>query len=666
MYISYLKTRNYKNLKNNIFKFDKNINTIIGENGTGKTNIFQALRFVLDKSNRMYLSEETFSNSLDNIKGHWILITVKFSGIGKSVEEVFLKPNEESESNFSLIFKPKKQIRSQLHKLSSAAHDETDINKKQKKFDFLKEYINQIDIRDDYETIKTVTTIFDINNDEMYKSIVGDFDLLKFPDPEIQDDKAIIGNIDQGFSNYINVTFIPAIRDVTGELTNENNFLSRILKHISNKVDNDEWIKFESSISTVNEELGQIKAFTEFIQEVGDTTNVTVGDIYSSDVELQMEMPNKRANIVKYFSLKGREEDNSLGLYNRSLGDNNIIYFALKLVESSMSFGHSNKVFKLMLIEEPEAHIHKFLQESLFNGIRKNNLDYQLMLSTHSVHISESSKISSMTILDKKNKTIVAYKPNNKLDKTSIEYLERYLDATKIPILFSKSSIVVEGTAELILIPKLYSLLYNFELSKVGISLISVDCSYFTGISRLFHEERIQKFISVITDQDKDYDQTMLNKEEKAKKRIAELFKVNKNNKYVNISHSEYTFEIDFYRENIKLLKQFAKDNKIYKNEKLLNELDSMDITVCFSRIMKICDNMGKGWLAFKFGKWLEEDQKYVNELKIPNYIHEATSFLIKNYLSDRQLLNLIESVEKNRKKNCNIRDEFKSYLEAL
>ena len=404
MHISELSIRNYKNLYNNKFLRDDKITTIIGENGTGKTNIFQALRLLLDSSNRMFLTEDSFSTFLGNAKGHWIIISAKFENVGDSVEEIHLKPLEDNSGILTLIYRPKKQIRIKLHSLSEEITKTNDPILKSAIIEELTDYINKIDIRNDYELKRTVTKVFDFLSDDEYSKIVGDFENFIFVDPEIQDDKNIIGNNDIGFQSYINVTFIPAIRDVTAELTNDNNFFFCLLKNISEKVDASEWEQFENHIKNINEGLSDIKEFTDFINEVDELTRKTVGDIYTTNIQLNMDLPSKRNNLMKYFTLKGKEDEAIYGLYNRSLGDNNIIYFALKLAESKMKFGHSTKVYNLLLIEEPEAHIHKFLQETLFKGIRDQQEGYQLMISTHSVHISESSKISSMIVLDKNNK----------------------------------------------------------------------------------------------------------------------------------------------------------------------------------------------------------------------------------------------------------------------
>ena len=46
MYISKVSLVNYRNFENSFFLFNKGINTIIGENASGKTNLFRAIRLI--------------------------------------------------------------------------------------------------------------------------------------------------------------------------------------------------------------------------------------------------------------------------------------------------------------------------------------------------------------------------------------------------------------------------------------------------------------------------------------------------------------------------------------------------------------------------------------------------------------------------------------------
>ena len=54
MHISKVSLVNYRNFKNASFLFNEGINTVIGENGAGKTNLFKAIRLLLDDSAIQY------------------------------------------------------------------------------------------------------------------------------------------------------------------------------------------------------------------------------------------------------------------------------------------------------------------------------------------------------------------------------------------------------------------------------------------------------------------------------------------------------------------------------------------------------------------------------------------------------------------------------------
>ena len=84
MYLKYLQIINYKNLKSTRFEFRSGSNTIIGENDAGKSNAMNALRILLDDTyyyNEKRLKESDFSYSLNDWKGHWIIVSAYFDEI---------------------------------------------------------------------------------------------------------------------------------------------------------------------------------------------------------------------------------------------------------------------------------------------------------------------------------------------------------------------------------------------------------------------------------------------------------------------------------------------------------------------------------------------------------------------------------------------------------
>ena len=48
MFLKYLQIVNYKNLRSARFSFVEGVNTVIGENDSGKSNAMTALRILLD------------------------------------------------------------------------------------------------------------------------------------------------------------------------------------------------------------------------------------------------------------------------------------------------------------------------------------------------------------------------------------------------------------------------------------------------------------------------------------------------------------------------------------------------------------------------------------------------------------------------------------------
>jgi len=145
-------------------------------------------------------------------------------------------------------------------------------------------------------------------------------------------------------------------------------------------------------------------------------------------------------------------------------------------------------------------------------------------------------------------------------------------------------------------------------------------------------------------------------------KRIKKLFDIHKENEYVGITYSEYTFEIDFYRINKKILKKFIVDNEIYKNVKVINEFDE-EGNIFYSRISKLCDKLGKGWLAYRFIQWLNIKTENVKDLVIPGYIHEAIAFNVSHIFKEKSVDVFIDMLGQYKKSIGNTNDDFIKFL---
>lgn len=123
-YISKLSIVNYRNFANAKVIFKRGTNTIIGENGSGKSNLIRVIRLLLDNNmvrSATRLNEKGFHRGLSNWKSHWIIIGLEFAEISPDevIQSLFLNGtgnvgNDTVEkATFNLIFSSQEQRASQ-------------------------------------------------------------------------------------------------------------------------------------------------------------------------------------------------------------------------------------------------------------------------------------------------------------------------------------------------------------------------------------------------------------------------------------------------------------------------------------------------------------------------------------------------------------------------
>lgn len=144
----------------------------------------------------------------------------------------------------------------------------------------------------------------------------------------------------------------------------------------------------------------------------------------------------------------------------------------------------------LLLIEEPEAHLHPQLQErvqELFeqsataSGEGKRSV--QVVMTTHSPSLVAGADIACMTLVHKAQLFSLAH-GKSKLKKSDYDFLRRFIDATKSNLFFARGVAIVEGPAEALLLPALADAC-GMSFSQYGISIVNVG-----GVG-LYHYARI-------------------------------------------------------------------------------------------------------------------------------------------------------------------------------
>jgi len=639
MYISRLSIRNYRNFRNVTVSFNKGVNTIIGENGSGKTNLFQALRIMVDETmpRVIKLGESDFNRSIGPWQGHWIIIQVQFSDLDSSDEAqsiaMYKVGNADEVDNntgtYSYYFRPNIAIRRSLYDLSEDPH---------KSYDLLEASLRDITLND-YESIFMGKGNVDFSEDEVYKKYVGDFDSITFPNPEeLQSDVYGIRISSGSITSEFACTFAKALRDVESDLRSyKDNPLINLLRDKEKSIAIGKKGEIETKVKELNSTISELDEVKAVSKGISDSIKGAVGETYAPNINIKSELPAEMERLMQSLKLwvGDPDEDGYEGrLWELSLGGANLIYLSLKLLEYE-KVKKMDKIANFILIEEPEAHIHTHIQKTLFQKFESKNT--QIFITTHSTHISSVSQIGSMCILGKGKQKTEIYNPSNKLNSTEQTHLERYLDASRTNLLFAKGVILVEGDAEQILIPVMFKKVFGVSLDEIGISLINIGSTGFKNVAQLFHKDRVRKNCSIITDNDlsieplpadpktdTEYQKDCRNSQKVGIERKAKLDEYCTGNDYLNAYFAKYTFEVDLLQAN-NVLEIEQTVEKLYKNgadiARIKGLINNSDIAISGKEALRLANAFKKGWYA------IHVSENVTNLTGFPNYILQAITF---------------------------------------
>lgn len=199
--------------------------------------------------------------------------------------------------------------------------------------------------------------------------------------------------------------------------------------------------------------------------------------------------------------------------YN-GLGYNNLIniYMLIKLTEIQ-----KGRDFKILCLEEPEAHLHPAMQYKLFKYLKnldKNNeLNQQIFVTTHSSNISAVAGIDNMFMLSYERSDEYSdccqqslkeqFKDSDgKTEKEDAKlHLTKFLDVTRSDMLFADKVILVEGIAEKLLMP-LFMDACGCSYEDEHISVVEIGGKHFEHFIELFNGNAVNKKVLCITDKD--------------------------------------------------------------------------------------------------------------------------------------------------------------------
>lgn len=504
MFISEIEIKNFRNFNKEIIEFNDGINVIIGHNNAGKTNLIKAISLVIDSNSSKRLDIEDFNKNMtlkelqEEPPRILITLTIRRGDVNEpddlsTIANWLTKIDESYEAKISYdFFLPEKKLKQYLLDVSQITEDNRDSCDEIWKL-----------IREDYLRYYT------------YKIWGGD---------PVKQDKAESDSL-----NRLDFQFLDAIRDVERDMLSGRNFLLReILDFFLDyeiKIDNDKSIEDKVkeikerriSFSIKSDELmkelyTRLEKGKEEILSYAKKTGASFNGAnpnFGSEIS-ESDMYSVLRLIIEY------ETGIKIPATHNGLGYNNLIYMSLLLakmqVNADEDYLDSNaKVFSVLAIEEPEAHLHPSMQYKFLKFLNDHRIEKkirQIFVTTHSTHITSAVSLDNIICLHNERNIINIGYPKKvyqgEESQNSKNYVQRFLDATKADMLFSHRVILVEGIAEQLLLSVLAKYL-GCSLEDNHISVINVGGRYFSHFLKIFDSTQsytIPKKIICLTDLD--------------------------------------------------------------------------------------------------------------------------------------------------------------------
>jgi putative ATP-dependent endonuclease of OLD family len=565
----------------------------------------QAIRLVLDGNISAYrrrLQPEDLSAGLAFTDPEHVLISVEFSDFaGKPNEEAlpFTAVLRNGKARISYRFRPKATVRETIEQLAQG----DPVPKLG-----MEDYVWEIAAGGDDIDLTTVT----------WKDSFG----TRFS----------TDNLQQGYL----VVLMEALRDVEGRLAAPRTSpLQQIVEQ--RKIPEGEQAALVGFLQTANSSINASATIGDIGTQLSNSFKAAAGKSFAMGVSLGLAEPSF-ADISRGLKvlLSGYGLTN-LDPSRNGLGLNNVLYISMLQHYFERRVAEKKTAGQILLVEEPEAHLHPQLQRVLLTALQERNV--QVFITTHSTHITSRVPLSSQVVLTSSGGAISTFvKPTTipALAPEDVADLERYLDATRSSLLYARKVLLVEGPAEQFVIPGLVKAVMGIDLDEEGIAVVPIFGTHFASYAKLFGPRGIQKKCAILTDGDlspSDADPGIPAEEDEADPTPSRQELDALRGPYVEIFTCVSTFERELTLHGTLAVLEAATSEigaprlatTLQQLKESVAEGNQPDLTAAKDGVLRTAKRFGKA-------RYAQVISKYVNNASaIPDYIRNAVEWLSIN-----------------------------------
>lgn len=208
--------------------------------------------------------------------------------------------------------------------------------------------------------------------------------------------------------------------------------------------------------------------------------------LHDDGLESSIEVSGIKANDnVRLRQLLEKIELGLGGVGKVGLGSNNLLFMSCELLLLSEEKDGN----RMLLMEEPEAHLHAQRQLQVMKFMQKLAKDshIQVVITTHSPNLASVIELDNMVMI-RKGRAFSLAAGQTELEPSDYRFLERFLDATKANLFFARGVMIVEGDSENILLPTLARLV-DRDFTEHGVSIVNVGSVGLRRYARIFQRK---------------------------------------------------------------------------------------------------------------------------------------------------------------------------------